>query len=47
MGATGVTRASPRSPGIGGGLYNLGSLSEVATLIAHKHASTSHDNIFP
>ena len=35
-------------PGIGGGVYNLGTfLSDLATVIARNHASTSHDNIFP
>ena len=33
--------------GIGGGVYNLGTfVYDLATVIAHNHASTSNDNIF-
>jgi hypothetical protein len=34
------------SQGIGG-VYSLGSFSDVATRILHNHASTSHDNVDP
>jgi hypothetical protein len=33
--------------GIGGGVYNLGTFTDVLTLIALNRASTSHDNVFP
>jgi hypothetical protein len=34
--------------GVGGGVYNLGAFAyDAATLIAHNHASTSNDDIFP
>jgi hypothetical protein len=34
--------------GIGGGIYNLGTLAvDGLTIIRHNHASTSNDNIFP
>jgi hypothetical protein len=34
--------------GVGGGVYNLGAfLFDPSTVIAHNHASTSHDDIFP
>jgi hypothetical protein len=34
--------------GVGGGVYNLGTFaSDAITVIAHNHASTSNDNIFP
>ena len=33
--------------GVGGGVYNLGTfISDVTTVIAHNHASTSDDNTF-
>jgi hypothetical protein len=33
--------------GIGGGVYNLGLFTfDVATVIAHNHASTSNDDTF-
>jgi hypothetical protein len=36
------------SPGIGGGIYNLGTFSfDSATVIEDNKASTSNDNIFP
>ncbi len=31
--------------GIGGGVYSLGTFSDVVTLIINNHASTSHDNV--
>jgi hypothetical protein len=35
-------------PEIGGGVYNLGTFTvDVFTVIAHNHASTSNDDIFP
>ena len=34
-------------PGIGGGIYNLGTFFDVFTVIAFNHASTSGDNIGP
>ena len=33
--------------GIGGGVYYLGTFSDVLTVIKHNHASTSNDNIYP
>ena len=34
--------------GIGGGVFNLGTFAfDLATLIAHNHASTSNDDVFP
>jgi hypothetical protein len=34
-------------PGIGGGVYNLGTVTvDALTFIKFNHASTSHDNIF-
>jgi hypothetical protein len=31
-----------------GGVYNLGTfLIDAATIIAHNHAATRHDDIFP
>ena len=39
---------APAGQGIGGGVYNLGSFSQVAlTLILGNHASINNDNIFP
>ncbi len=35
------------SPGIGGGVYTLGTFSDAMTVIADNHASTSGDNIGP
>jgi hypothetical protein len=32
--------------GIGGGIYNLGTLSMLATYLKHNHASTSNDDLF-
>ena len=35
-------------PGIGGGIYNLGTFTfDAFTVIKHNHASTSNDDIFP
>jgi hypothetical protein len=34
--------------GIGGGVYDLGTFTfDMKTVIAHNHASTSNDDIFP
>ena len=34
--------------GVGGGVYNDGTFAfDLATVIAHNHASTSNDDIFP
>jgi len=34
--------------GVGGGVFNLGTFAfDAATMIAHNHASTSHDDLFP
>jgi hypothetical protein len=34
--------------GIGGGVYDLGSFTfDVYSVIAHNHASTTNDNVFP
>ena len=35
------------SPGIGGGIYTLGTFTDTLTLIAGNHASTGGDNIGP
>jgi hypothetical protein len=36
------------SPGIGGGIYNLGTFTfDVFSVIKDNHASTSNDDIFP
>jgi hypothetical protein len=35
------------SPGIGGGVYNLGTFTDPLTLIVGNHASTSGDNFGP
>ena len=36
------------APGIGGGVYTLGTFTyDAQTLILFNHASTSHDNIGP
>ena len=32
--------------GIGGGVYNLGTLNMIATFLKHNHATTSHDDLF-
>jgi hypothetical protein len=35
-------------PGIGGGIYNLGTFTfDAFTVIKGNHASTSNDDIFP
>jgi hypothetical protein len=31
----------------GGGVYDLGVFDAIASIIAHNHASTSHNNIGP
>jgi hypothetical protein len=33
--------------GVGGGVYNLGTFTDVFTVINGNHASTSNDNVFP
>ena len=33
--------------GVGGGIYSLGSLSYLDTIIEHNHADTSNDDLFP
>jgi hypothetical protein len=35
------------SPGVGGGIYNLGTFTDTLTLIVANHASTSGSNIGP
>jgi hypothetical protein len=32
---------------IGGGVYDLGVFDDIVSIIAHNHASTSHNNIGP
>jgi hypothetical protein len=40
--------AANGSPGEGGGVYNLGTLTvDIFTIIEHNHASTSNDDVFP
>jgi len=33
--------------GIGGGVYRLGTFDDIASIIAHNHASTSNNEIGP
>ena len=35
------------SPGIGGGVYTLGTFADILTLIVGNHASTSGDDVGP
>lgn len=46
LAAAGQTDHLPAA-GVRGGVYNLGTFSDDATVIDDNHASTSNDDLFP
>jgi len=47
LGGTGGDGGGSDGDGIGGGVYRLGTFDDIASIIAHNHASTSNNEIGP